>query len=139
MKTVNYQAFFKNVKKKSSYISFLIYDKKLDSFTEQLIADLSHVKFFIHNYKSPFLITLSHVNLYSNQDIDNPDMYEDVDFVITDNENVAIRAQLSGACRVDNINDAIRIVQNNELEQKTFRLDQYEKAYQEIMNQKEAK
>lgn len=139
MKTVNYQAFFKNVKKKSSYISFLIYDKKLDSFTEQLIADLSHVKFFIHNYKSPFLITLSHVNLYNNQDIDNPDMYEDIDFVITDNENVAIRAQLSGACRVDNINDAIRIAQNNELEQKTFRLDQYEKAYQEIMNQKEAK
>ena len=77
------------------------------------------------------------MNLYSNQDINNPDMYEDIDFVITDNENVAIRAQLSGACLVDNINDAIRIAQNNELEQKTFRLDQYEKAYQEIMNEKE--
>lgn len=64
-------------------------------------------------------------------------MYENLSFVITDDEDVAIRARLSGVCRVKDINEAILIAQNNNLEEGTFRLDQYEKAYQEIMNQKE--
>ena len=137
MKTVNHQAFFKNVMQKPDHIRFLIYGKELDGFTEQLIADLSHVKFRIYGYKSPFLATLSHVELDKVKDIDDPKMYEDFDFVITDDEDVAIRARLSGACRVKDINEAILIAQNNNLQEGTFRLDEYEKAYQEIMNQKE--
>jgi len=139
MKTVNHQAFFKNVMNKSDHIRFLIYGKELDGFTEQLIADLSHVKFSIYEHKSPFLATLSHVNLEKTKNIDDPKMYEGFNFVITDNEDVAIRARLSGTCHVANINEAILIAQNNDLEQSTFRLDQYEKAYEEIMGQKESK
>lgn len=137
MRTVNYQAFFKNVMQKPDHIRFLIYDKKLDEFTEQLIADLSHVKFSIYKHKSPFLATLSHVNLEKTKDIDDPKMYENFDFVITDDKDVAIRARLSGVYHVKDINEAILIVQNNKLEEGTFRLDQYEKAYEEIMNQKQ--
>ena len=139
MKAVNHQAFFKNVMNKSDHIRFLIYGKELDGFTEQLIADLSHVKFSIYEHKSPFLATLSHVNLEKTKDIDDPKMYEGFNFVITDNEDVAIRARLSGTCHVANINEAILIAQNNDLEQSAFRLDQYEKAYEEIMGQKESK
>lgn len=139
MKAVNHQAFFKNVMNKSDHIRFLIYDKELDGFTEQLIADLSHVKFSIYKHKSPFLATLSHVNLEKTKNIDDPKMYDGFNFVITDNEDVAIRARLSGTCHVKNINEAILIAQNNDLEQSTFRLDQYEKAYEEIMSQKESK
>ena len=137
MKAVNHQAFFKNVMQKPDHIRFLIYGKELDEFTEQLIADLSHVKFSIYEHKSPFLATLSHVNLEKTKNIDDPKMYENFNFVITDNEDVAIRARLSGVCHVKDINEAILIAQNNNLEEGTFRIDQYEKAYEEVMSQKQ--
>lgn len=137
MKAVNHQAFFKNVMKKPDHIRFLIYGKELDGFTEQLIADLSHVKFSIYEHKSPFLATLSHVNLEKTKNIDDPKMYEGFNFVITDNEDVAIRARLSGVCHVKDINEAILIAQNNNLEEGTFRIDQYEKAYEEVIGQKQ--
>lgn len=126
--TINHQKFYKNVMAKEHEPTILVDLGELPRHLEVLLSELTHINFKVYGHTSPFLNLLKNVDSATEIDIDSPNTYKEVDFVVTNRHEVAVRGQLSGAIAVDDVNKAVKLLQNIELTN-LLRVEQYEAAY----------